>query len=212
VIAVKISRWLRCLAAAIVLVSCRKKQPSPQVMMIPSHEESAAAGGSETRESSSDRIDVAGISFSAPAAWRRENPSSQMRAAQFAIPGSGQAKDGLLVVYFFGRNQGGSIPENIERWKGQFTDAAGKASSGEVRTDRKNGLPVTVVTAQGTYASGLPMGPSAPEPNSELWGAIVEGPQGNVFFKATGPNATIGGAKAAFGELLDSLKLATTTM
>ena len=135
-----------------------------------------------------------------------------MRAAQFAIPGAGNEKDGLFVVYFFGSGQGGSVAENVKRWKGQFTGASGAAAAGEVRTERKNGLPVTVVAAEGTYASGMPMGPTTPEPNSELWGAIVEGPQGNVFFKATGPKATIDGAESGFASVLDSLRTASATM
>jgi hypothetical protein len=135
-----------------------------------------------------------------------------MRAAQFAIPGTGNEKDALFVVYFFGSGQGGGVAENIERWKGQFLDASGKAAAGNVSSGRRNGLAVTTVTAQGTYSSGLPMGPSTPEPKSELWGAIVEGPQGNVFFKATGPKATVERSKAGFEAVLASLQSASTRM
>ncbi len=135
-----------------------------------------------------------------------------MRAAQFAIPGTGNEKDALFVAYFFGSGQGGGVGENIERWKGQFLDASGKPAAGNVSSGRRNGLAVTIVTAQGTYSSGLPMGPSTPEPNSELWGAIVEGPQGNVFFKATGPKATLERSKAGFESLLASLQSASTRM
>ena len=180
-------------------------------MMIPSHSEMESPAG-PAAVTPEGRVEVAGVSFSVPAEWRRESPSSPMRAAQFAIPGAGNEKDGLFVVYFFGSGQGGTVAENIERWKGQFLDASGQPAAGNVRTDRKNGLPVTIVTADGTYSSGLPMGPSAPEPNSELWGAIVEGPQGNVFFKATGPKATIQRSKSGFESVLASLKNAATLM
>jgi hypothetical protein len=113
-----------------------------------------------------------------------------MRAAQYILPGRG-GKDGLLVVYYFGKTQGGSVAENIDRWEGQFTDASGKKSSGTVKVTRQGGLQITAVSATGTYSSGMPGGPVTPEVDSALWGLIVEGPEGNVFLKATGPRVTI---------------------
>lgn len=205
--------WIVPLAAAAALLSCRKNEPAPQITMIPSHAESASPEASpEAAATPGGGAAVAGVAFSVPAQWRRESPSSPMRAAQYAIPGTGSEKDGLFVVYFFGSGQGGSVAENVERWKNQFLDPSGQPSAGNVRSDRRNGLAVTVVTSEGTYSSGLPMGQSAPEPNSELWGAIVEGPQGNVFFKATGPKATMERSKSGFETVLASLKNASTLM
>jgi hypothetical protein len=193
-------------AFAAGMASCRRSEPAPRISMIPSHPESAPpAENSGPRELPAGRVEVAGVSFSPPGVWRREQPSSPMRAAQFVIPGAGNEKDALFVVYFFGSGQGGSVAENVQRWKGQFTDASGAVAAGGVRTERRSGLNVTIVTAQGTFASGMPMGPMTPEPNSALWGAIVEGPQGNVFLKATGPKATIEYAGTAFAAVLDSL-------
>jgi hypothetical protein len=210
---VKRSLGFLVVSAALASISCRKKQPAPDILMIPSHAETSPAGGSSPAAVSPEgAVDVAGVSFSVPPEWRRESPSSPMRAAQFAIPGAGNEKDGLFVVYFFGSGQGGGVAEIIERWKGQFLDASGQPAAGNVSSDRRNGLAVTIVTAEGTYSSGLPMGPAAPEPNSELWGAIVEGPQGNVFFKATGPKATVERSKAGFETVLASLRNASTRM
>jgi hypothetical protein len=39
-----------------------------------------------------------------------------------------------------------------------------------------------------------------------LLGAIVEGPQGSVFFKLTGPENTVKSAKDGFDALLQSIK------
>jgi hypothetical protein len=39
-----------------------------------------------------------------------------------------------------------------------------------------------------------------------LLGAIVEAPEGNVFFKLTGPAATVGAAQADFDALVGSMK------
>jgi hypothetical protein len=210
---VKSSRGFLLVAAVVASFSCRKKQPAPDILMIPSHPETSPAGESSAAAVGPEgSVEVAGVSFSVPAEWRRESPSSPMRAAQFAIPGTGNEKDAQFVVYFFGSGQGGGVAENIERWKGQFLDASGKPAAGNVSSGRRNGMAVAIVTAQGTYSSGLPMGPSSPEPNSELWGAIVEGPQGNVFFKATGPKGTVERSKAGFETVLASLQNASTRM
>jgi len=186
--------------------ACRKIQPAAEVTMIPSH---AGHGTAAASSGDAGTIQVAGIAFDPPGAWRRETPSSPMRAAQFAIPGGGDEKDGSVAVYYFGSGQGGGAAENAKRWQEQFTDASGP---GKVTSVEKNGLKVTVVTASGTYASGMAMGPSTPEPGFSLWGAIVEGPQGNVFIKATGPSAVIAHAQRDFDGILGSLRSLARSM
>lgn len=189
---------------------CRRAAPDREIPMAPSHAEEAgapapaapAAGALE-----SGPVRVAGIAFTPPAAWRREAPESTMRVAQFGIPGASGEKDGTVAVYYFGSGQGGGVPENIQRWQGQFTNPTGP---GSVTPLERNGLKVTIVTAEGTYGSGMPMGPSTPEPGFALWGAIIEAPQGNVFVKATGPKALIERSRPQFEALLSSLQTSTT--
>ena len=48
--------------------------------------------------------------------------------------------------------------------------------------------------------------PQASQPDHELLGAIVEGPAGSVFFKLTGPAATVNAATAGFERMLASLR------
>ena len=66
-----------------------------------------------------------------------------------------------------------------------------------------DGMPVHVIAVDGTYQAGSmrPMGgdKAAPEPGYRLVGVVVEGPQGSLFFKLTGPEAT---ARAMEGDLL----------
>ena len=60
------------------------------------------------------------IELNVPATWKSSRPASQMRAAQFTIPGktpSNQVAE--LVVYYFGGPTGGT-KANIDRWVGQF--------------------------------------------------------------------------------------------
>jgi hypothetical protein len=201
-------------AAAVALVSCKKKQAAPDILMAPSHagESAAETAPAPAAPVSADGslVQVAGISFAAPPSWRREPPSSSMRAAQFAIPGGGNEKDGSVAVYYFGTGQGGGVDENVARWQGQFSDPSGTPPVPSVTHSESHGLKVTIVTVKGTYASGMPMGPSTPEPGFALWGAIIENPQGSVFVKATGPSALIAREQPRFEELLASLRPSTS--
>jgi hypothetical protein len=47
---------------------------------------------------------------------------------------------------------------------------------------------------------------SAPKSGYRMLGAIVEGPEGNVFFKLTGPAKTVATAQDEFQAMLKSLK------
>jgi hypothetical protein len=198
------------LAAGLVaaVIACRRSPPAPEIAMAPAHADEGApaspAAGSPAE--AGGLVRVAGITFSAPSSWRRETPSSSMRAAQFSIPGSANEKDGTVAVYYFGSGQGGGVEENVQRWESQFTDDVGRPAHGDSSEVVKNGLKVTIVTVRGTYASGMPMGPSTPEPGSSLWGAIIVAPEGSVFVKATGPAALIDRSKGDFDSLLDSLR------
>jgi hypothetical protein len=50
------------------------------------------------------------------------------------------------------------------------------------------------------------MSPSAAQANARLFGAVVEGPGGPWFFKATGPEATMAPAREAFVAMLKSVR------
>jgi len=205
---------LLAFAATAALVSCRKKEAAPDILMAPSHAGDSAdattAAPAAATSADGSLVQVAGISFTAPPSWRREQPSSSMRAAQFAIPGGGNEKDGSVAVYYFGTGQGGGVDENVARWQGQFSDPSGTPPAPTVTHSESHGLKVTIMTVKGTYASGMPMGPSTPEPGFALWGAIIENPRGSVFVKATGPSALIAREQPRFEALLASLRPSTS--
>jgi hypothetical protein len=60
---------------------------------------------------------------------------------------------------------------------------------------------------EGTYLNpgGGMMTSQGKKPGYRLLGAIVEAPQGRVFFKMTGPAATVAAARAAFDGLVASI-------
>lgn len=146
-----------------------------------------------------------GLLFDLPAAWRGSQPTSSMRIAQAAIPGPGG--DGELAVFWFGEGQGGDVESNIQRWIGQMTVAPGTTP----RRDRfdANGLAVTWVEVDGTLSASAMGNASGSEQGGwRLYGAVVEGPGGPWFFKATGPEATLAGQRDAFLGMLRSASAA----
>jgi hypothetical protein len=151
----------------------------------------------------------AGLHFDLPQAWKSETPKSNMRLAQATIPGP--AGPGDLAVFYFGARQGGTVEANIERWIDQMEAPAG-APKPERGTLESNGLKVTWVDVHGTLKpSSMGMGPANPVPDARLYGAVVEGPGGPWFFKATGPDKTLAPQRDAFFAMLKSVRLAANT-
>jgi hypothetical protein len=145
-----------------------------------------------------------GLQWTAPAAWKSQ-PQRPMRAATYAVPAAaGDKEDGEVAVFYFGPGQGGGVEANIQRWVSQFETSA------KPQTAKKtiNGLPVTTIDLPGTYlASAGPMSPTkTSKPGYRLLGAIVEGPQGAVFFKFTGPAKTVAAGQAAFDKMLGGIR------
>ena len=146
-----------------------------------------------------------GLSWKAPAGWPVDPQGSQMRVATYRIPAArGDAEAGELGVFYFGKGEGGPASANVDRWLHQFTPESGAAKPSS-RTETVNGIRVTRVAAEGTYASGMPGGPSTPKAKFALLGAIAEGSDGNVFFKLVGPRGTVRAASGQFEALVRSL-------
>jgi hypothetical protein len=143
-----------------------------------------------------------GYSWVVPGRWS-EGPARSMRVATYVIPAMAGAEAGECAVFFFGGGDGGSVDENVDRWSRQF--------EGSPKPDRSEktvrGVSLTVVKIAGTYlAPGGPMMQSqGKRPGYLLNGAIARTPQGNLFFKLTGPAATVTKAQAEWDALLASL-------
>ncbi|HYM10351.1 MAG TPA: hypothetical protein VEU62_06450, partial [Bryobacterales bacterium] len=151
-----------------------------------------------------------GIQWATPSGWKPEG-SRPMRAATYAIPAArGDKEAGECGVYYFGPGQGGGVAANVTRWVGQFEQPGGKSSAeaAQVRKRTIGGVTVTTIDVSGTYLfSPTPMSPDKiPKPDYRLLGAIVEAPQGLVFFKFTGPAKTVAANAGAFQEMLRSLR------
>ena len=134
-----------------------------------------------------------------------------MRVATYTVPpAAGDKEPGECAVYYFGQGQGGGVQANIDRWIGQFQQPGGKSSKDAAQTKKRtiHGFSVTTVDVSGTYGGmGGPMAPThSSKAGYRMTAAIVEAPQGAVFFKFTGPSKTVAGGQAAFDKMLDSVK------
>ncbi len=150
---------------------------------------------------------VGGLTFKRPDTWKWVPINSQFRKAQLHVPDpTNPAGPGADVVFFnFGVGQGGDVEGNISRWVGQFAKADGSEIKPVVEAATIKGTKVTRVRVDsGTFNSGMPGGPTTPMENYGLYGAIIEGPQGNVFVKMTGPADIVLAAAKNFEGLVQS--------
>jgi hypothetical protein len=146
----------------------------------------------------------AGVRWTMPANWKAEAERPMRLATYTVTPGA------ECGVYFFGPGQGGSVDANFDRWIGQFLQADGKPSKAAATVAKRtiHGWPLSTVDVSGAYTGmGGPTAQQGPAVSGyRLLGAIVEGPQGSIFFKFTGPAKTVAANRAAFDKMLESLE------
>jgi hypothetical protein len=155
-------------------------------------------------EGSAGAAAVGGIDFDLPSGWQSETPSSSMRVAQATIPGA--AGPGSLAVFYFGPGGGGGVDANIRRWIDQMEPAPGSAPKPQI-FETSTGFRITMIDVAGTIKpSTMGAGPTTAQSGARLLGAVVEGPGGPWFFKATGPDATIMSGHDAFVAMLRGVR------
>jgi hypothetical protein len=138
---------------------------------------------------------LAGVTFESPGHWQDLGPEG-MRKAQYRLaPVKGDAAAAEVNVFYFGPQSGGGVEANLQRWIGQMTlpDGGDPAAAAQRNTFTAGGMACHVVSLDGSYKSGggRPMGGGGEiMPGYRLVGVVIEGPQGSLFFKLTGPVAT----------------------
>lgn len=150
------------------------------------------------------------LRYTAPPTWQREPTRSPLRSDQFRLPrAAGDAEDAELAVF---GGIGGSVDDNVNRWRGQFTTSAGDPIPDEafLRDAFEVGpLRVTVVDVAGRYAADAMMagGPAAPREDYRLLAAVVETSGGPWYFKVVGPAETVTQHRADFLAMLRTLEV-----
>src|SRR5436190_9050770 len=151
-----------------------------------------------------------GLRWTMPTGWRAQ-PERPMRAATYTVAAaSGDREPGECAVFFFGRGQGGSVQDNIDRWRSQMQGPDGKPAAAKIDKQQARGLTFTRVDSSGGYTGmGGPTAPSSRAlPDYRLLGAVIEGPGGNnVFVKFTGPSGTVTANAKQFEQLLASFQV-----
>lgn len=203
------------LTAGVVSSGCEDKAPQPPlaspqpaagpVATPPAAAKPGAAGpqapAGGPAAAMSQAVSAMGLSVSLPAGWKQNPPANQMRLAEASVPdASGDPAKACLVVF---STAGGSVEDNIARWSGQVRDAKGQPVPAKTETRTVNGLKVTVTELTGSFSG---MGDATPKENWTLRGAIVEGADGLLFIKMTGPAASMAAAAPGFNALVDSVK------
>src|SRR5262249_9186327 len=112
-------------------------------------------------------VQLDNLKSTAPADWKEERPSNQMRLNQFRLPKvEGDKHDAELVIFFFGTGSGGSAQQNIDRWKSAFLPPEGKKIDdvANVTKMKVGNADVTYLDVRGTYKyKERPFDPNAKE-------------------------------------------------
>jgi hypothetical protein len=161
-------------------------------------------GGLEMSEAASDngnKVRLEPLTFTAPAAWTRTKPRSSLIHAEFALPHVDKdIADGRLTLSVVG----GSVKDNVERWKSQF---AGKIDNPKQEEIDVNGLKTTLVDFKGTYGEQSAMtGPVVDRPNYRMLAAVIPISDHLYVIKAVGPQQTISANVDAVNAFLASVK------
>ncbi|MCP4685702.1 MAG: hypothetical protein GY867_09685 [bacterium] len=153
-------------------------------------------------------VSLAGIVFTPPTAWKDMGPGGMRKAAYAFGPVGEDADSATVTAFYFGPSGGGGIQANIDRWIGQMTLPADADPATAITREEEtvNGMTLHTVQLPGTYSSsmgGPMMGGSKTAKEGYLMTAVVlEAPEGNVFFKMTGPRQTASEMNTGFKAML----------
>jgi len=119
-------------------------------------------------------VSLGRMGLSAPEGWLRKPPAVDFILAEFILSrAEGDAADVRLTV----SSVGGSVEQNVDRWRGQFGGKPQKESLDRVEIA---GVEVTLVDFCGTYVDQRgPFAPTVERPDYRLLGAILRSPEGH---------------------------------
>ena len=152
---------------------------------------------------------VGNLKFTIPAKWRIMPVETPARGGQWRVPPIHPGGEGgEVVVFYFGPGIGGTAKENIEAWIGTMFNAEGHPAADKVEEHKTGGFTISQVVIFGTYYQvvSLPGVPPMPKSNYGLLGTVIENPQGNIYWRFTGPEPLITANLPLFNKVIDSVK------
>lgn len=206
------NRTLIALAVLLTLGACTQGGEKLDGRQMPSQTAPAQQGGVSQEPTGSGPLDIAGVAFLPPEAWT-DLGATQMRKASFSFgPAEGDTDAAEVTAFYFGEGQGGDIESNIARWIGQMDPPEGQEIQEVVRRSKmttQTGLDIHFVEINGTHNRSMGGGPmtggrTKAYPGWRMVGAIIEGPEGNIFFKLVGPEMTAGQMEESFRQMLST--------
>jgi hypothetical protein len=163
-----------------------------------------AAGAAEKKGTV---IEIDGMKSTTPASWVKVKPGSKMRFAEFRLPKVKDDKIDAEVGLF--KNAGGSLRDNIKRWKAAFRAPEGKDIDDVTKvTEMKiGGKKATMVDVRGTFQPP----PFTPKFGGKKWPnfrRIAVQLDGDDLYHIilTGPADTVEHYKKGFDEWLKGFK------
>jgi hypothetical protein len=169
--------------------------------VMPSDRLHAGVSGAPGAIIESREVEIGTLRLTAPDDWVRREPSSQFLLAEFALPkAEGDADDGRLTV----SSAGGTVEDNLTRWKGQF---GGKPDKESQETIEVAGVKITVVDYTGTFSDQRgPFAPATPKAGYRMLGAVLPLDNQMFFIKGYGPEKTVAVHADKVRSFLQSLK------
>jgi hypothetical protein len=143
----------------------------------------------------------AGLTAPKPATWLWQPPMRQFSIAEYVVPGRDGSDQAHITVF----KSGGSVQDNITRWKTQFRNSDGSPVEPKLQTLEADGMTVTVVEFAGEYRG---MGMPSFTPDQLFITGVVMAPDGQIFIRFVGPTATVESNREPFMDLLRGLKKA----
>jgi hypothetical protein len=160
-----------------------------------------------------DAVELDGLKSTPPETWKERRPPNEFQLKVFALPkAEGDKEETVVTIFHFSRG-GGSVEDNVKRWKGQIEPAEGKKIDdvAKVETFEAAGgkVKVTYFDASGTYLF-RPM-PANPEnmvkkPGYRLVNAYFASPNGPYFIRLVGPEKSVTAQEKGFKDWVKNFK------
>ncbi|MCA9049952.1 MAG: hypothetical protein KDA89_14550 [Planctomycetaceae bacterium] len=170
--------------------------PTPPVLTAETAQEAAETRAAETSENAAagGLQEFDGLKFRIPEGWEKQQLSPMQAGiitAKFGMPGAGP--DVTLTL----SRSGGSLDDNLQRWRGQVTASRPEISE----TVTVAGIESTLIDMEGRFSGGFGR---EPQDGWQMIGVIVPMKDQGYFLKLTGPAAEVAAVRSAFRDMLDS--------
>lgn len=132
-----------------------------------------------------ERAGAPGVTHAPPKSWR-EQQAGAARLAQWEF---GKEDPATCTVLWFGKNGAGTVEANLIRWSEQIDGKEGTRSTPKPG----KGLKATMIEKSGTYVAEITPGSRQrhEKPGYRLIGCILETPDGPLYIRIVGPEATV---------------------